>query len=713
MKKPKLPNNAKAIIPVVFFFTAADIIIFVLQFGKSLNEITQIGILSRYCGELSLVLFLFMLLEDYIKNRPTGKAEKKRGRHRSAQRRRGGRKNKQTEIACTELNTAQESPDVAASNLGASADPNETVAGDKKNAAFDSKTAVAVRETAALDRKTVLTDSGTSALDGKTVALDTETSALDSETADAATLVERDEIVERSKADSADAPAGAAETQPKDDGKKKRKNIDREKLVKVLYIIAVGQLLVRMCFTAFRYSADQLLSNTHDYTMAEAAVLGIFAAAAFFFKSRVLRSTERASVTFAGLYASAGVAFAVYAAVFAVTAVLKLKIYPYLSWFYRFCLVYIALMIAVGLVLSIIRREVPGEMNYGIYIPAVNVTRGETLADTLEKYTGLSLKSLWSIKLIGSALPGALLALAILLMLSTCIYKVEPYEEAAVYRFGALSEVSVTEGLHFKLPYPIDKAEIYEVHRVKSVTVGYESTGGDDNLWNGTHASEEYKLLTGDGNELVSVNLKLNYRISDLTKYIKASSEPERILTAFAYETVLSHTAFTDLDTLMSVDRTSLSSTVKDEINARLKETDIGVNVDEVILESIHPPVEIADVYQSVVSAEVKKTTLITNAEREANSTVTNAEKTAKTSINDAKARQTEKVAAAQYDAAVFDAADEAYRAHPESFKLSNYLDTFVTAVKGKKMYVITPSAESSMNDFIINRTDGNVTVVE
>ena len=276
-----------------------------------------------------------------------------------------------------------------------------------------------------------------------------------------------------------------------------------------------------------------------------------------------------------------------------------------------------------------------------------------------------------------------------------------------------MNEVSVKEGLHFKLPYPIDKAELYDVHRIKSVTVGYESSGSDDNLWNGTHASEEYKLLTGDGNELVSANLKLNYRISDLTQYIKTSSEPERILTAFAYEAVLTHTAFTNLDTLMSVDRTGLSAALKDEINGRLVEAEIGITVEEVVLESIHPPVEIADVYQSVVSAAVKKTTLITNAEKEAASTTTNAEKIAKTAVTDANARQVEKTAAAQYDAAVFDAADEAYRAHPESFKLSKYLDTFVTVVNGKRVYVFSPSAESSMNDFILNRAGGSVVTVE
>ena len=163
----------------------------------------------------------------------------------------------------------------------------------------------------------------------------------------------------------------------------------------------------------------------------------------------------------------------------------------------------------------------------------------------------------------------------------------------------------------------------------------------------------------------------------------------------------------------MSVDRTGLSAELKKEINEQLSAAAIGVTVDEVILESIHPPVDIADVYQSVVSAAVKKTTLITNAEKEAANSIANAEKTAKTSVKDAEARQTEKISTARYDAAVFDAADEAYRQHPESFRLSKYLDTFVTAVKGKKMYVFTPSAESSMNDYILNRAGGNVTVVE
>lgn len=684
MKKHKLPENARGLLPIAFFFAAADIAVFLLQYGKTLNEMTQIGVFSRYLGELCLVIFIFAVISDHLKN--GGKAEKKK---RKQQTRSGKRK-------AGKARTVAEAADVRAENgIKAEAASAELPQGEENAGQNARQSAVSCAAQAGDEPKQAeITADGSAA-----------------ENAGAA-----------ENADTVQTAAAEAEPDVPDDfsapseSRKKRRKLrtaDKEKILKILYIIAFGQILVRMVVTAFRYSSDQLFQNSHSYTVAEAAVLGIVAAAAFFFKSRASSGEYRASTTYKGLYAACGTVYAAYAAVIAVSAVLKLNIYPYLAWVYRISLGYIALLLAFGLIVSIIKHDTAGEMNYPVFIPFINKTDGEKISDTLEKYTGLSLKSLWSIKLTGAVLPGAVLFLAVLLFVSTCVYKVEPYEEAVVYRFGTLSEMSVTQGLHFKLPYPIDKVELYEVHRSKSVTVGYEATGADDNLWNGTHASEEYTLLTGNGNELVSANLKLNYHISNLTDYIKTSSEPERILTAFAYEAVLSHTAFTDLDTLMSVDRTGLSAELKKEINEQLSAAAVGVTVDEVILESIHPPVDIADVYQSVVSAAVKKTTLITNAEKEAANSIANAEKTAKTSVKDAEARQTEKISTARYDAAVFDAADEAYRQHPESFRLSKYLDTFVTAVKGKKMYVFTPSAESSMNDYILNRAGGNVTVVE
>ena len=291
-------------------------------------------------------------------------------------------------------------------------------------------------------------------------------------------------------------------------------------------------------------------------------------------------------------------------------------------WFYRIATIYISLVLLFDLFISVIKKETLKDFNYTIHFPDIknfrkkNGEERKSVIDTLEEYTGISLKSLWSIKYVAEILPGAVLAIISVLFVASCVYKVEPFEQAAIYRFGTLQEASIKNaGLHFKLPWPIEKAEIYEVERVQNMTIGYESNDTMDNMWTESHSVEEYKLLTGNGNELVSVNIKLIYKIDDLYTYLTKSANSEAILSSKAYEFMMNTTNSTDLDTILSVDRTGLSKELLSALNEFTKEYKVGISVEEVIIESIHPPVELSSVYQSVVSADVNKTTTITNAQ--------------------------------------------------------------------------------------------------
>jgi regulator of protease activity HflC (stomatin/prohibitin superfamily) len=222
-------------------------------------------------------------------------------------------------------------------------------------------------------------------------------------------------------------------------------------------------------------------------------------------------------------------------------------------------------------------------------------------------------------------------------------------------------------------------------------------------MWTESHSVEEYKLLTGDGNELVSVNIKLVYKIDDLYSYIIKSSSPEQILSSKAYEFMMNKTNATDLDTILSVNRTNLSKELLKVLNDYTKKNNVGLSVEEVIIESIHPPVELSDVYQSVVSADVKKTTSITNAQAEAQTLIIDAEKDAKTVVITAKERQTSKVADATKEMAVYKAALNAYKESPKSFKLSKYLDTYEKVIGGNKVYVFSANIDSELSQYIIN----------
>ncbi len=125
------------------------------------------------------------------------------------------------------------------------------------------------------------------------------------------------------------------------------------------------------------------------------------------------------------------------------------------------------------------------------------------------------------------------------------------------------------------------------------------------------------------------------------------------------------------------------------------------------LLEGIHPPIDVADVYQGVVSAEIQKNTLITNAEASAAEKLAAAEQEANTAVVGARASQTSRVSEVRAEMDVFLAAARAYTAHPSAVTLSKYLDTFETVVTGRRVYVFIGSADPS--DVMFNLGGANV----
>ena len=136
----------------------------------------------------------------------------------------------------------------------------------------------------------------------------------------------------------------------------------------------------------------------------------------------------------------------------------------------------------------------------------------------MEENTGITLRSLWSIKYIREITPTVLFLIGLLLWMSTCVVQVETNQQAAIYRIGHLQDRILEPGLHLTLPYPFDKVEIYDTETISKTTIGYKAIENADNIWTEGHEGEEYKLLLGGGDEVVSINLRLEYKISDLRK---------------------------------------------------------------------------------------------------------------------------------------------------------------------------------------------------
>jgi membrane protease subunit HflK len=397
----------------------------------------------------------------------------------------------------------------------------------------------------------------------------------------------------------------------------------------------------------------------------------------------------------------------IYAALIAAASVLNINILIILKWIFYAASAYLDIALAINILLSIFRNDI-FSFNYTLF-PKITRTRDKTGegTDSQSVKWNISLKSLYTIKYTLKILPAAALALFFILFMSTAVFVVQPHQQAAVYRFGTFSRSSIkNEGVHFKLPWPIDKADIYDVHRVTAMQIGYEASGTANFLWTQAHDGGEYMLLLGDGNELVAVNLKILYVISDLYSYIKTCTNPELVLTATAYNALMSRTVNTTLDSFLSVDRNSLSVSVLNELSEFCKSENLGFSVVQVIVESIHPPIDLADVYQNVVSASIDKTTLITKAQTYAGARIIEAARQSRIAIDSARAMQYSRISDTQKETIVFYAAMEAYKKFPGSFELSKYLDVYEKIINGNKVYVFSPGAESSISKFIIGKVN-------
>ena len=337
-----------------------------------------------------------------------------------------------------------------------------------------------------------------------------------------------------------------------------------------------------------------------------------------------------------------------------------------------------------------LRRELTEAPDLAIPMPQLLGNAHELgVLSYLEENTGITMRSLWSIRFIKMLLPYTVMFGCLILWFATGLIQIQSHQQGAVYRFGKLREDMLEPGIHMTLPWPMDRVEVYDTDTVRKVTIGYKSTEASDNTWTGNHGNSEYKLLLGSGDEVISINLRLEYRIGDLGDYLRSSAAPDKLLEAKAYELVIDHTINADLETLLAVDRSAFAADFHSDLNALLADYRTGIEVVSVVLESIHPPVEIASVYQGVVSAEIQADRMLLEAEARAAVTLAEAQGSYDTAVSTATAAQYSQIAQARADVAEFMASVSADNAYADAYRYYKYLNAMGKAYNNARLVIV------------------------
>lgn len=314
----------------------------------------------------------------------------------------------------------------------------------------------------------------------------------------------------------------------------------------------------------------------------------------------------------------------------------------------------------------------------------------------LEENTGITMRGLWSVKLMGKLIIPSIIAVFLLFWISTGFVEIGAGQHGALYNFGKLQSEPLEPGLHLTLPWPFGKTVVYNTDAVSSITIGYRSDTSGDNVWTQTHGSEEYELLLGGGEELVSINLCIEYKINDLYTYLINCARPEAVLEASAYELVADKTIITDLDTLLSTDRNEFASEFMTDLKEKIKERHTGLEIVSVVLESIHPPLGIADIYQRLVSAEIEAQTRIMYAEAFAAVRVIEAETNYNTTVSVATAERLNKIAEAQAEVAEFMASVAADSSYSNAYRYYKYLTAVKNAYGNANLIIVSSDIDEA-----------------
>ena len=314
----------------------------------------------------------------------------------------------------------------------------------------------------------------------------------------------------------------------------------------------------------------------------------------------------------------------------------------------------------------------------------------------LEENTGITMRGLWSVKLMGKLIIPSLVFAFLLFWISTGFIEIGAGQQGALYNFGKLQSEPLEPGLHLTLPWPFGKTVIYNTDAVSTITIGYRSDTSGDNVWTQTHGSEEYELLLGGGEELVSINLCIEYKIGDLNDYLVNCARPESVLEASAYELVADKTITTDLNTLLSADRDEFASAFMVDLKEKIKERNTGLEIVSVVLESIHPPLGIADIYQRLVSAEIEAQTRIMYAEAFAAVRVLEAETNYSQTVSVATAERLNKIAAAQAEVSEFMASVAADSSYSDAYRYYKYLNAVKNAYGNANIIIVSSDIDES-----------------
>jgi len=291
------------------------------------------------------------------------------------------------------------------------------------------------------------------------------------------------------------------------------------------------------------------------------------------------------------------------------------------------------------------------------------------------------------------------LALIVAIGLFSGFYTVPVDSVAVVQRFGGY-HTTTEPGLHFKVPFGVDIAEVVPVRRQLKLEFGF-STGGATNRYQfSDEAEDERSMVTGDLNA-ANVEWVVQYGIEDAKVYLFNFNAPEDTLRDISESVVREIVGDRTIDEVLTAGREAMGVEAKSRLEAIVTNLGLGFRIEGVQLIDVSPPREVRASFDEVNSAKQEREQTVNVARREFNAQVPQAEGEAEKKISIAEGYATKRMNEAQGDTGRFNALLAEYSKAADVTRRRLYLETMNEILPTLQNKVILDDKASNVLPFL------------
>jgi len=278
--------------------------------------------------------------------------------------------------------------------------------------------------------------------------------------------------------------------------------------------------------------------------------------------------------------------------------------------------------------------------------------------------------------LLGGSTPILLIAaIVVVLSIFTTAYKVDANENGVVLRFGKYIKTT-TPGLHFKMPFGIDKVYKIQVTRQYKEEFGFRSQRpGVRTKFSNKNYQDESWMLTGDLN-IAQVEWIVQYNIKNPKNYLFKIKDPKNTIRDVAEAVMSMMVGDRSFAEAIQSERQNINLKAQEEMQQILDSYESGISVQLVQLQGLVPPGPVSDSFNEVNRAKQEQEAMINEARKDYNKVIYQAEGKAKRVIKEAEGYAIERVNEAKGDIQLFNNVSREYKKAPNITKDRLYIET-------------------------------------